>query len=388
MASFFLLFPVMPRYAAESGAGEAGAGAVTGALLTTTVVAELLAPRLVARFGHRLVFGTGLLLLGTPVLALVNGAEPVVIVLVSAVRGLGFGIVVVLGSALVALLVPAGRRGEGLGLYGLAAGAAGVTGMPAGVFVAERFGFAPVLIAGALAAIAGVLAVAGLPGRAPGATSTADGARPAGPVAVTPDTAMADTAMAGAAGLRTAGLVRPTLIFATGAMAAGVLITFLPLAVTGAAGGVVALALLAQATVAMVCRWGAGWYADRAAPGRLILPGLAVAAAGVLSLALVGNPVAVIAGAALFGAGFGTCQSAVLVLMFQRVPRARYNTVSALWNVSYDSGMGLGAVGFGVLVTGVGYPLGFVLLAGLVLLTLPAAWCERRAAALVSQPGG
>jgi hypothetical protein len=49
----------------------------------------------------------------------------------------------------------------------------------------------------------------------------------------------------------------------------------------------------------------------------------------------------------VFGAGFGVAQNATLTLMYARVPESGYGTVSALWNVAYDGGMGLGAVGFG-----------------------------------------
>jgi len=172
-------------------------------------------------------------------------------------------------------------------------------------------------------------------------------------------------------------LAGPALVFGTTAMAAGVIATFLPLAVAGA-GGVVALALLLQSGVSLLTRWWAGWYADRAEPGRLVPPALAVACAGILALALVDRPVMVVAGAACFGIGFGVCQNAALLLMFRRVPRTGYGAVSALWNVAYDAGMGLGAAGFGVLASAAGYPLGFALLAGVMAATLPLAWRDRR----------
>src|SRR5690606_19478846 len=165
VAGFFLLLPVMPRYAAEVGAGEVTAGAVNGALLLTTVVSELLTPRLAARLGSRFVFAAGLVLLGVPVLALLDPPRPELIVLASAVRGIGFGLLVVLGSTLVALLTPDGRQGEGLGLFGLVIGIPAVIGMPFGVFVAERVGFPPVLATAAVVTLAGLVAVPGLPAR-------------------------------------------------------------------------------------------------------------------------------------------------------------------------------------------------------------------------------
>ena len=50
--------------------------------------------------------------------------------------------------------------------------------------------------------------------------------------------------------LRTPALVRPSVVFSATTMAAGVVVTFLPLAVTQASGNLAALALLAQADAA------------------------------------------------------------------------------------------------------------------------------------------
>lgn len=44
LTGFFLLFSVVPMYAAAGGAGGVGAGAATGALMLTTVLAELSLP--------------------------------------------------------------------------------------------------------------------------------------------------------------------------------------------------------------------------------------------------------------------------------------------------------------------------------------------------------
>jgi MFS family permease len=358
MVGFYLLLSVVPLYAASAHAGEVGAGLTTGALLLATVASELVTPRLAARFGYRLVLGAGVVLLGAPAVALTASAELVAVLAVSAVRGFGFGIVVVAGSALVASIVPPQRRGEGLGLYGIVVGVPSVLALPLGVFLVEHASYSTVFVAGAVAALAGLAVVPGLPGRRPEPASA-----PVGVVAA----------------LRTGRLIRPSLVFSATAVAAGVVVTFLPLAVTGAAGGVAALALLVQASTATLARWWAGRYGDRRGPARLIIPGLLAAVAGVLALVVVGSPVAVVAGMALFGVGFGVSQNASLALMFDRVSSQGYGAVSALWNLACDAGMGLGAVGYGVLAAQTGYPVAFALTGVLMLAALLPAWRDRRA---------
>jgi predicted MFS family arabinose efflux permease len=360
MAGFALLLSVVPLYATTGGAGGIGAGMTTGALLLSTVGIELATPRLAARFGYRPLLAAGLLLLGAPTLVLPASTGLAAIVTVSAIRGMGFGIVVVVGSALVAALVPAQRRGEGLGLHGLVIGVAAVGGLPLGVYLAGQIGYTPVFVAAAIAVLAVLPAVRGLPAGA-AATAAAAATAPLGMVA----------------GLRTGMLLRPSIVFSTMAVGAGVVVTFLPLALPAGSSNLAAIGLLAHAVTAVIARWWAGRYGDRHEPERLIIPALLTAAAGMLTLLLIASPVAVMVGMLLFGAGFGASQNASLALMFSRVAPPAYGTVSAVWNLAYDGGMGLGAVGFGLLVAQVGYPAGFAVTGALMVVALLPAWRDR-----------
>jgi MFS family permease len=163
---FYLLLSAVPLYAASIGVGGTGAGLATGALMLSTVAAEPVAPRLVARFGYRTTLAAGLVLLGAPAFALGSAPTMAAVLAVCLARGAGFGITVVVGSALVAELVPPERRGEALGLYGVVVGVPSVAALPLGVWLAESVGYAPVFVAGGLAALAALAAVPGLPGRA------------------------------------------------------------------------------------------------------------------------------------------------------------------------------------------------------------------------------
>ena len=150
--SFYLPLSVVPRYVASSGSGAA-AGLATGALLLATVVSELATPRLVARAGCRLSLTGGLILLGAPALALIASSSLAVVVAVSIVRGIGFAITTVAGGALTASLIPAQRRGEGLGLVGI------VSGVPALVWLTP--GILEALIPGRIQGHGGTAEVSG-----------------------------------------------------------------------------------------------------------------------------------------------------------------------------------------------------------------------------------
>jgi predicted MFS family arabinose efflux permease len=103
------------------------------------------------------------------------------------------------------------------------------------------------------------------------------------------------------------------------------------------------------------------------------MPALAVAGAGIALLVLVPHPAAVFGSMVLFGAGFGVTQNASLAMMYERAPTSAYGTVSALWNIGYDGGMGVGGAAFGVAATHTGYPAAFALTAAVIVLALPLA---------------
>jgi MFS family permease len=339
---------------------------VTGVLLLGTVAAELAAPFLMRRYGYWAMLATGALVLGAPALALLPGGSLGIIVAVSVVRGLGFGLCTVITGALTAVLLPPERRGEGLGLFGVVATAPGIVALPGGVWLAGHAGVATVVVMAAATALVPLTVFPWLAVR-PGA-HTVEGA-PAG-------TGRPDGLLAG---LRQPGQLRPFLIFAASTVAAGVVVSFLPLA-TGVSGDVAAAGLLVQALTATVSRWWAGRRGDRAGHARLLVPALVIASLGMITMIWLASPVAVVAGMGLFGIGFGIAQNATFALMIERMPPSGLGTASALWNLAYDAGYGAGPILFGVLVGHTGYPAAFALTAALMLAALPAARRERSAA--------
>ncbi|MYS87513.1 MFS transporter [Streptomyces sp. SID5474] len=358
MASFYLLLSVVPLYVAEGAGGSAGAaGLVTGALMASTVAAELAVPALLARFGYRAVFVLGLLLLGLPTMALAVSASLPLVVGVCLLRGGGLGILMVVGTALAAELVPPERRGEGLGLYGAAVGVPAILGLPLGLWLSEHLGYTWVFVIATVLSLGAVGSTIGLPTNRP-AVSTARGGV--------------------LGGLRSGGLARPAISFAACTFAAGVIVTFLPLAVSSRELPLITAALLVQSGATPMARWWAGWFGDRHGHARLFAPSIAATALGTALLARPGAPVAVLVGAAVFGAGFGAAQNVTQSLMFERVPASDFGRVSALWNLAFDAGMGIGAVGFGVLIGAAGYPVGFLGTAVLVLCGLILVAVDRR----------
>jgi predicted MFS family arabinose efflux permease len=277
-------------------------------------------------------------LLGVPALALpAAGVAGVMVICV--LRGAGLAIIFVVCGGLGAALIPPDRRGEGLGVFGAVVGVPAVVATPIGVWLADRAGYPVVFVLGAVTALLALAAIRGIPGRA----APAPGQRSFGVLAAA----------------RTPNLTRVSVMFAASAIASGVVITFLPVAVPRATGDLVPLALLVNATVGTAARWWAGRLGDRYGARRLLVPGVLTAAAGLLALFAIASPVAVVAGMVLVGAGFGVAQNASMAMLLERVPESGYDAVSALWSVAYDSGFGLGALAVGAVASQTGYPIAF-----------------------------
>ncbi|MET9274133.1 MFS transporter [Kribbella sp. NPDC003557] len=349
--SMYLLTSVVPMYLAANGSGGVGAGLSTAAMMFSAVGVELVVPRMLARWGYQVVLAAGLVLLGAPSLVLLVSASLPVVLTVCVVRGAGLAILVVGAVALVADLAPSSRRGEALGVYGVAVGVPAVIGLPLGVYLTHVVGFGALFVLAAVASLGGLVMLIGLPARV----------------------AVEEQHVKVLGGVRRSGLLMPTLVFAAVTVAAGISVTFLPLSVASGKQSMVATALLLQAVAAPAARWLAGRYADRVGPAKLLAPVLGFAVIGAGALVFLPSAAAILIGSTCFGIGFGAAQNLTLALMYNRVDRSRYGQVSALWNLAYDGGWGLGALAFGAVVSGTGYPLAFGLTAAVVALAVVPA---------------
>ncbi|GAA2878765.1 MFS transporter [Pseudonocardia halophobica] len=352
-----LLLPVLPLWVSRAGTGEFGAGTTTGVLMATTVATQLAVPALLRRVGYRVVLGAGLVLLGAPAPFLLLTAELGPVLLISAVRGIGFGLLTVAGSALVAELVPPAEHGRATARYGYAIGIPQLFLLPLGVATVDLLGFAGVFLAAGIAPLLGAAAVPFL--------------RTGRPVRAEPR--VQDPAELGTEMVRSwrAG-TGPMAAMLACSLAQGGLVTFLPL-VAPAASAAAPLALFAVAVGGILGRGLAGGLVDRRGAGRLLLPGTLLAAVGmgVEVLSVGGSGWLLVVGAFAVGGGFGLVQSDSLVSLFAVAGPARYGAASAAWNIGFDAGTGVGSSGLGAIAEPFGFRAAFGAAALLLLAVLP-----------------
>ncbi len=363
-AGYAALLAVAPLWAVRGGATEAGAGLVNGVLLGAAVVAQLAVPRALAAWGTRRVLAAGLLLLGLPAPAYLLSDGLTWILVLSAVRGLGFGVLTVTGSAAAAHLVEASRRGAAIGAYGLAVAVPNLALLPASVPLAELLGFAPVFWIAALPVL-GVPAALGL-----GAVLRDLGHdRPA-----------AVTTLAGVGDARALlVIVPPTLVLFAVTMAGGGLLTFAPLL----AGPTTAMSLLlGMGLTAALARWLVGPLADRHGTKRFLAPLLVLGAAAMAGGAWAvdhDRPLALVVAATVLGVSYGALQNLTLVAAFAAAGPSRIPVASAGWNIGFDAGTASGAVVVGALAASWSFPAALSVVAAVQLTAILATLSTRQA---------
>lgn len=361
--SWALLLPVVPVAVLDAGGSHALAGASTGVFMAATVLTQVFMPRLLRKFSYRSAIAFSAVLLGVPSLAFMWNMDPSVVLSLSVLRGIGFGAMTVSEAAIIAELVPRSLLGKASGVFGASSGSAQMIALPLGLFLSERIGYGPVWILALVIAAVGGLACAGIP--------PIKGAQP-------------DPVANGAVSAPTWKLVLvPTLALAIAAVAYSLIANFLPAAArdtgitSGTALGGLILAVINLAV--MGARIFTGVIADRRGePGTLMIPFQIAAAVGMFGfaacLASSAHPAWLVVSAVLFGAGFGAVQNESLLSMFYRLPQSKVSHASAVWNVGFDGGQGIGSFLFGGLIAGLGAAgafavSGVVVVAGIAMTT-------------------
>ena len=351
-SGYAALLAAAPLWVLQGTATAAGAGLVNGVLLAATVLTQLAVPRALSRWGTGPVLVAGLLLLGSPAPAYLLSPGVTWVLALSAIRGAGFGILTVVGSTVVAHLVPASRRGAAIGVYGLSVAVPNLLLLPASVPIVDRWGFRPVFWLAALPLL-GVPAAL----RLARALREAERGRPPSDGATS------------RVNLSTVGRIAlPTAVLFSVTMAGGGLFTFAP-QLTDA--GTATLVLLIAGVAAALSRWLIGSLADRRGARPFLGPVLTGAGAALATCAWAvarEQDVLLIAAATVFGLCYGALQNLTLIVAFAAVEPSQLPSASAGWNIGFDAGTAAGSVLTGVLATAFSFPVALAALATFCLL--------------------
>lgn len=361
---FFVTISALPAWLSSHGTDESLAGLVTTALLVATVITQLMVPRLLRLLGLASTLAAGAVALGAPSLLFLVHDGYAWVLAISAARGVGFGILTVLGSMLAARIVAPDRRGEAIGIFGLAIALTNLFAVPGGVALVTAGHFGIMALLGA-APVLGVLTARHL-------------ARAAGPDEGERLEAQGDCNAERLArrNARIAAL-GPAIVLMVVTLTSGGFMTYLPIARPD--GALASVGLLLWGTAGALTRWRSGVLADSVGLKRLLpassaasIVGIVTVATGLLLEGAAGYAV-ILAGSAVLGAGYGAIQSLTLVAAFEQARQRQPATVSAVWNIGFDTGLALGSGLVGALTVILSIPGALALTGLFILASLPLA---------------
>lgn len=371
--SFSLLLPVVPLAVLNDGGSTALAGATTGVFMAATVITQIFTPAALRKIGYNPVMVFSAFMLGVPAVGYIIGMEPLPVLVVSALRGIGFGALTVAESALVAELVPVRFLGKASGMLGVFIGLSQMLFLPMGLAIGDRWGFDLVYIIGAVIAMVAAVMCLRIP--------TIKAAAKQEPRKYDYPEEQQEPRVAA-----WKLVLIPALAVGSLSMSFGAVSSFLPAAVIEldpVLGAIIGgLILSVTGGSAMVFRYLAGVIADRTGvPGATLIPAQILAFLGVLLISITiyqeWSVWLLMLGAVFFGGGFGMVQNEALLSMFFRLPRSRVSEASAIWNISYDAGTGLGSFILGILVATLAYNGAFAAGAAVILVGILLTAADR-----------
>ncbi len=394
--NYFMLTVVMTAYAMDVYYAPAALAAFCASIfIIGTLIARLASPSLMERLGRKrlLILGTAfgcgmsaLYLLDTPLGALMG---------IRLLHGIAYGICSTTIATIVTALVPASRKGEGIGYYMLSVTLGAAIGPFAGILISRHVSYDVLFISAALVLVAAMLLVFPLRVRGPQKSSAAAQEELAGEeLAGSAEGRREEAAAAKAAtpALKASGQegCRWDKVIERGAIPISSvcfliffgyssLLTFLtPFAESVGLTRAASVFFIVYALSMFLTRPFTGRAFDRRGPLLVMIPAFFSFTAGMVMLAFASNDWMILGSALLCGYGVGTVQSCGLAMAVKKAPDDRLSIANATFYMFLDIGVGVGPLLLGLLVPIVGYPLMYIAMAGVGLLALVVFLVIRR----------
>ena len=326
---FYLLLPTLPIYIKELGVNESNIGLIIGLYTLAAVVVRPFVGGLLDHFGRRIFIIIGLILFALSMYLYIWVSGIVMLILLRIFHGFSWAVSTTSIGTSITDVIPASRRGEGMGWYGLSMSVSMAIGPMIGVWVARSYSFSNLfLLATAFTVIALLLAL----------MSKVQFSR---------------KKQTGKIELFDKSLTSICVVMFFLTIAFGGITTFLPLFAESIKVNPGTFFLLYAITLT-ISRPVAGKLADRYSEGTVIIPSLIITIAALLILSLSRESFGIMASAILYGIGFGAAQPPLLALTLRLVPSNKKGVANASFFTAIDLGIGLGAI-----ILGFVSPLGY-----------------------------
>lgn len=333
---FQMTMPTIPLFVEQLGGDDRLVGAVLGIFTFSALLVRPIAGKMLETRGRRIVFLIGLAIFAFSVGSFGFMGSIGLLFMMRIVQGVGWGLSSTASGTIASDIIPAKRRGEGMGYYGLSGNVALALGPTLGLFLVTVLPFQQLFLICSLLGIIAMVMAALIRYQKVEKDSFA---------AVT--TKRFD--------IYEKSALHPSLLIFFISVTFGGIATFLPLYTTEKGVSGIQWYFLLYALALMVTRLFAGRLYDRKGHRAIFIPASLLIMTGMLLLAWMPGEEVLYIAAVLYGMGFGSVQPALQAWSIEKTAPNRKAMANATYFSFFDLGVGIGAIVFGQ----IGYLFGY-----------------------------
>ncbi|RDW20444.1 MFS transporter [Oceanobacillus chungangensis] len=346
---FQMTLPTIPLFVKELGGSDQLIGFVVGIFTFSALLFRPYAGHALESKGRGFVYLLGLSIFVLSVGGFAFAASIAFLFILRIIQGIGWGLSTTAGGTIATDIIPASRRGEGLGYFGLSGNIALALGPSLGLTLTGIITFKQLfLICAALGLISFLLASRIKYIKVNGSDAKVSHVK----FDIFEKTAL-----------------QPSILVFFITVTFGGIATFLPLYAIEKDVAGIHYYFLIYALFLMISRTFAGKIYDKKGHLYVFPPGAALILIAMLLLAWLPNTPILILAAALYGLGFGIVQPALQAWSVEKAPINRKGMANATFFSFFDLGIGIGAMLFGQLAV-FGYHSIYITSAGSIFLCL------------------
>ncbi|MEH7354156.1 MFS transporter [Neobacillus drentensis] len=340
LANFFIFLgfqmtlPTIPLFVEDLGGNDQLIGFVVGIFTFSALLLRPYAGKSLETKGRGFVYLIGLAIFVLSVGSFGFSTSIVLLFAMRVVQGAGWGFSTTASGTIASDLIPASRRGEGMGYYGLSGNLALAIGPSLGLILTGIISFKQFfLICAGLGLVALLLS----------SRITYKKVEPK------------HNRTKAKLDLYEKNALKPSMLMFFITVTFGGIAAFLPLYTAEKDISGIQLYFLLYALALMATRTFAGQLYDRKGHQAVFIPGTLLILTAMILLGWLPNSMVLFVAAVLYGLGFGMVQPALQAWAIEKVPINRRGMANATFYSFFDLGVGLGAMAFGQISHLLGY---------------------------------
>ncbi|MCT4795486.1 MFS transporter [Exiguobacterium alkaliphilum] len=345
---FFLLMVTIGVHAVSAyGASTSEAGLITGIFIIGTLVGRLFIGRLIDSIGRRKTLLIGLTFFTATILLYFVDLGVGFLLFTRFVHGLGMGLSSTATGTIVAQVIPAARKGEGIGYYSMSSTLATAIGPFVGLLMSQYTNFSTIFL---LCLVIGLISLVS---------------------ALTVNVPEADNPSI-VRGFSPSSFVEPkalpiALIIAVAALSFSSVLSYInfyasELDLVEAAS----IFFLVYSIAVLLSRPITGRLMDARGANVVMYPAIAVFAVGLFVLSQATSALGLLVAGALIGLGFGNIQSGTQAIAVKAATPARMGMATSTFFIALDAGLGFGPYLIGLMIPITGFSTLYLGLAAVV----------------------